>query len=241
MAAALLVASIIITSIGTMVTNDLDPALVAIFCTPVIAVILAGSLMPPAAAIVTAIIDSVIIVLINLFQHQTPAFQLAIHQKNVYAMSLILPIALQIGVAIIIYTIMRNLIGALNRAEEAEQIVQLQKQITIYERARAEEKQQLEDGIALIARVHAQIANGNLDVRVPLGAEDILWQVAVPLNNLLNRVQNWKDNADRYELTQRAITSVIKDIQQARAYHQQVPLQRTGTPIDPLLIEMNNR
>jgi hypothetical protein len=69
----------------------------------------------------------------------------------------------------------------------------------------------------------------------------MLWQIAVPLNNLLNRVQRWKGNSDLFERTVMAARYVHQEIQRARA--QQVPVlfqRQTGTPLDPLLPEIQH-
>ncbi|MDQ2714945.1 MAG: hypothetical protein M3Z08_08570 [Chloroflexota bacterium] len=239
-AASLIVLNTIIQVSGTMLTSKLDPSLIPVFDMLVIPVILAGALMPATAALVTGVANSAIIVLTSLFQQHTAYYDQMTH-TGAYAVTFIaLPVTIQVFVAIITYVIMRNLQTALRRADRAEEIAALQKELVQHERTRAKEQQSLAEGIAVIAQVHTAVASGNLEARVPLQSEHVLWQIAVPLNNLLNRLQQWKWNTDQFERTRLAINYAVKEMQRARMHRTPVLFQQqTGTPIDPLLAEMN--
>lgn len=238
-AASMVVLSTMINILGTMITNPLDPTLVPIFSALVIPVILAGSLMPPVAALIGGLLNSVIILLIVLLQKHTPAFDESV-RLGLTSVSVALPIVTQIVVAVVTYVIMTNLLTTIRRADRAEEIVSLQSEISEFERKQASDQEQLEKGIALIAQVHADVAAGNLTTRVPLGSEHVLWQIAVPLNNLLNRVQQWKGQADQSEHTEAAIAYAVREMQEKRSSQQNAFFrQRTGTSVDPLLIEIN--
>ncbi len=238
-AASLIVSSTVISVTGTMITNPLDPALIPVFSALVIPVIIAGALMPPVAALISGAVNSTLIILVVLLQRHTPAYD-QMMRLGLITVSLALPLVLQIVVAIVTYVIMNNLITTIRRADRAEEIVALQSEIGEFERKQANDQEQLEKGIMLIAQVHAEIAGGNLTARVPLGSEHVLWQIAVPLNNLLNRVQQWKGQADQMEHTQAIITYAVHELQEKRRSHQSVFFrQRTGTVVDPLLAEIN--
>jgi hypothetical protein len=237
-AALLLILNSTIVSVGNLLTNPLDPVYVPIFCSLVITVVLAGSLMPPVYALYIALMNSAIIILLAIFQHHTKAYDqwLGVGYGSIL---IALPIAMQIIVGIVTYVILSNLIATIRRADRAEEIVALQKEIVDYQRKRNEEREELEQGIAIMAQVYAAVAQGDLEARVPLGAESVLWQVAVPLNNLLNRVQRWKASADQGDRTVMAIKFVQQELQRART--QRVPVmfhQPTGTPVDLLLPEV---
>ena len=238
-AACLVVLSIVINATGNLLTTPLDPTLVPTFSALVIPVILAGALMPPVAALIDGLLNSVLILLIVLFQKHTPAYDQML-KLGLASVSLVLPILLQIIVAVVTYVIMRNLITALRRADRAEEIVALQTEIAEFERSRAQDQQQLAEGITTIAQVHAEVARGNLNARVPLGSEHVLWQVAVPLNNLLSRMQQWRGAAEQMEQTQTVLNYAVHELQSGRQHRQAVFFQkRTGTPVDPLLAEIN--
>jgi hypothetical protein len=223
---------------GALIRDPLDPAFVPIFCSLVVTVILAGSLMPPVFALLVALLNCTIIILDTMFQHHTTYYDQMVKSGG-GSLVIGLPIALQIIVGVVVYVIMGNLIATIRRADRAEEIVALQKEIVEYQRRRVQEQQQLEEGIAIIAEVYTAVANGNLEARVPLQAESVLWQVAVPLNNLLNRTQHWKRNSDLLEQTLLAIKQVVQELQWARTRHVPVRFaQPTGTPLDSLLPEV---
>lgn len=237
-AALLLILNTTINVVGNLLTNPLDPVYVPILCALVITVVFAGSLMPPFYALLVGLLNSVIIVLLALYQKHTDAYNHWI-QIGYGSILIALPIALQIIVGVVTYVILSNLIAALRRADRAEEIIALQKEVVQYQQRRMQEQQQLEEGIAAIAQVYAAVAQGNWEVRVPLHAENILWQVAVPLNNLLNRAQQWKRDSDRLEQTQAAIKRVAYELRQARMHKTPVTFaQPTETPIDALLPEV---
>jgi len=71
---------------------------------------------------------------------------------------------------------------AIRRAERAEEIAAL-------EHTMAEQKRQLEVGIQQILQTHVQVANCDYGARAPLSQDNVLWQIANSLNNLLNRLQ----------------------------------------------------
>ena len=237
-AAFLLILDTTLLAGGALLRNPLDPAFVPVFCSLVVTIILAGSLMPPGFALVVALMNCIIITLVTRFQIHTTYYD---QMVNTGGTSLVfaLPIFLQIIVGVVIYVIMSNLITTIRRADRAEEIVALQKEIVEHQRRRVQDQQQLEEGIAMLAQVYTAVANGDLGARAPVGAEGVLWQVAVPLNNLLNRIQRWKTNSDVHEKTLVAVKSVGQEMQRSRAQHIPVTFrQPTDTPVDLLLPEV---
>jgi hypothetical protein len=238
-AALFLIMNISINSVGNMLTNPLDPVFTPILCSLVIAVVLAGSLTPPIYALLVALLNCGFIVYISFFYHpHSAAYD---HWLSIGYGSLLigLPIAMQIIVAVVTFAIMNNLITTIRRADRAEEIVALQKEIVEYQRRRNEEREHLERGITSIAQAYSAIANGDLETRVQVPPESVLWQVVAPLNTLLNRAQHWKQNADQWEKTLLAIRYVRQELQRARG--QQTPAtfpQPTETPVDLLIPEV---
>jgi hypothetical protein len=223
---------------GALMRDPLDPAFVPVFCALSITVILAGSLMPPIFAVVVAVMNCGIITADAVLQRHTAYYD---QMMSTGGASLVfgVPILMQIIVAVVIYVIMNNLITTIRRADRAEEIVALQKEIVEHQRRRVQEQQQLEEGIAEIAQVYAAVANGDLETRVPLAADSILWQIAVPLNNLLSRASQWKKSADQWDRTLLAIRYVRQELQRARGQNMPVLFQQpTETPVDLLIPEV---
>jgi|GEM_PF-1386317 len=71
---------------------------------------------------------------------------------------------------------------ALRRADRAEEMATL-------EHTLAEQKRQLDEGVQQILQTHVRAANGDYSARAPLSQDNVLWQIAYSLNNLLNRLQ----------------------------------------------------
>jgi uncharacterized membrane protein len=223
---------------GVLLTNPLDPSLFPIVYTLLFAVILAGALMPPIAAIVVAVINSIAITLIALFASHTAAYTDMV-QRGLYSVLIFLPVVMQLSVAVMCYVILRNLVNTIRRADRAEEIVALQQEMAVYEETRLAQQAQLEEGIKKIAEVHARIANGDLSARVSLTEGNVLWNVAVPLNNLLNRLQNLKQTDQSIFYLQQAARYLADQLHGVVQSHQAVTLSTTGTVLDPIIIEIN--
>lgn len=172
----------------------IDVGTLAIYYLFAIVEIISCALLPPAMVFLVAFLDSAVICLSLTLQPKLPTLQ-ALVQSNLMGV-LIPPILMQAVVAAVMFLLISNLLQAIRRADRAEEITKLQREIVSYEQAKAQDKQQLEDALQQIASVHAQVANGNLNARVSLTEGDVLWTVAIPLNNLLSRAQKWKRDSD---------------------------------------------
>ncbi len=228
---------------GPLLTDPLNSALVPLFNVFTISIILAGALMPPVAALITGLFSGLYTFLVALLSLNINTYnrgnQVHYQTINTLAIAILLPIVIQIIVAVIVYAIMRNLLVAIHRADRAEEIVALQTSIVEHERARLREQKLLEDGLEKIAEAHARIANGDYMARVSLSEGDVLWSVAIPLNNLLNRIQSWKSDADTLLTTHRAARYIAEQIRMSLQFEQRRDLPLTRTPLDPVIVEVN--
>lgn len=77
----------------------------------------------------------------------------------------------------------RSVDNAIARADRAEEVARL-------EHAVAEQRRQLETGVQQLLETHVRLANGDMSARAPLIKDNLLWQVAASLNNLISRMQN---------------------------------------------------
>jgi uncharacterized membrane protein len=228
---------------GPLATDPLNTTLVPLFGVFTISIILAGSLLPPVAALITGFFSCLAIVaiaMISLNLHTYTQGTVSQYQgMNVLALAIILPMIIQIVVAVIVYVIMRNLLTAIHRADQAEQIVSLQMAIRENERERLREHKQLEDGLEKIAEAHSRIANGDYYARVSLAEGDVLWSIAIPLNNLLNRLQSWKADSDMLLMTRQAAGYIAQQMRVNFQSGQQNNLPLTRTSLDPVIVELN--
>lgn len=124
-----------VSTIGVLITNPLDPSLLPIINSLLFSVILAGALMPPIATLITGGINCISILLITTFVPHTAGYT-AMMEKGLYSVLIFLPIVLQIGIAVMSYIIMNNLLQTIRRADRAEEIVALQEEMAEYEQLR---------------------------------------------------------------------------------------------------------
>jgi hypothetical protein len=232
-----LILYLIIEITSTLATNPLDPALFSINYTLLCAVVLAGALLPPVATLVVSVFNSIDIVLLVVLHPNTVSWVSVTHYA--FALLIFLPVSLQLTLGIMDYVVMRNLVQTIRRADRAEEIIALQQAMAEHEEGRLQQQARLEEGIRKIAETHARIANGDFSARVSLTESDVLWAVAVPLNNLLNRLQTAKQTDDTLAQTQRAAQYVAEQLRTIGLTHKAATLSSTGTFLDPVILELN--
>jgi hypothetical protein len=118
-----------------------------------------------------------------------------------------------------------------------QQVNKLTQELAAQQQVVLQEKQQLEESVQQIVAVHMQVANGNLNVRVPLDQKNVLWPLAGSLNNLLARFQRWRQEASQLQYVERSIQQTLHDIQQAKTQGTPLTYRKTGTMLDPLVAE----
>ena len=243
LAAVCIIASFFLVVTASLLTNPLDFSLVPLFSVFIIATILSGALLPPAAALITGLACCVDICAIGLLTLHTrtynPGAPRRFQMVNIFTLVIATPAITNLVVAIIVYIIMRNLLVTIRRADQAEEIIALQTAIAEHERERMHEQRQLEEGLEKIAEAHARIANGDYQARVSLNDGNVLWSIAVPLNNLVNRLQYWKHDSDTLATTRQAAAYIATQLRVGFHSGQRRPLPLTGTPLDPVIVEVN--
>lgn len=200
--------------------------------------LLAVSLLPAPSVFVIALVNTVFIwvALDTSLIPRAQDLQILLSQSG-YSV-LIRPIIIQILVAIVTFLWVRSTQRAIARADRAEVIAQLEHAIAQQEHQAAQQKRQLEVSIQQIVQAHTQIANGDYDVRIPLTQDNVLWQIAGSLNNLLARLQRYRQDAQQSQYLLREINRLIDEIRRAKAERQVLNVPRTGTPLDMLLFEL---
>lgn len=109
---------------------------------------------------------------------------------------IIIPIILiQIIVSVVAFAWVQGTAQALIRADNAEEIVRLEHDLGQQAKLAAQQKLLLEASIQKIVETHMRVANGDYSARTPLTEENVLWQISGPLNNLLARTQNLRQEA----------------------------------------------
>jgi hypothetical protein len=98
---------------------------------------------------------------------------------------------------------------------------------------------QIEDGIQhILATLNTVVTQNDFTMRVPLKQENILWRVGRSINNLLSRLQGFKQNQEELKKTHAIALAVAQRMREG------LPIQLnswTGTALDPVIIEYNKR
>lgn len=189
--------------------NGLDPIFLSMFDLLVVTELIAASTLNPSSVFGIALINLLLIVFdINFQPHSMMWAQMVLSQPLAYSL-LVRPALLYFVVAAVAYLWVRSALNALQRADRAELIAELEKR-------ELEQKKQLEQEIEQILMVHVRIANGDLNARAPTYQDRSLWQIGLALNNLLARFKN----VARAEYTLQRITEDISQLRIALRYWQ---------------------
>ena len=122
----------------------------------------------------------------------------------------------QACVAIVAFLWIRGTTRALQRADRAEELAKLERDLALQAEAIAEQKQQLDASIQKIVQTHVQVANGDFNARVPLTQDNILWEVSGSLNNLLARLQRLRQDAFQMQQMQLALQQARQEASQVQ-------------------------
>jgi hypothetical protein len=138
------------------------------------------------------------------------------------------PIALQIIIGVVAYLARRGIDSEIRRADRAEEIAAL-------EHTLADQKRQLDIGIQQILQTHVRAANGDYTARAPLGQDNVLWQIASSLNNLLSRLQRSGQDSFLLQRTNEEIRRLAAAIDEAQGGRKPIWPAPTGTAADLIL------
>jgi hypothetical protein len=204
-----------------------------IFYLIVLTELMAVSLLPPKSVFLLALCNGVFTWAAISFLRHSADFKLL--TPSAYYSALASPLVLQVIVALVTYLWAQ---GAKQAIERAERVAALERALAERDRAAAEQKHQLEQGIEQILLTHIQVANGNLDVRAPLARENVLWQVAYALNNLLARLQRTTQSENELVRAKMEVMRLMEAVRTAKARRYLLQVPKSGTILDPLAQEL---
>ncbi len=144
------------------------------------------------------------------------------------------PIALQIIVAVVAFLWVRGTDEAIRRADRAEELAAL-------EHAVAEQRRQLEVGAQQLLETHVRVSNGEFGARAPVVQDNILWQVAASLNNLLARLQKSAQADHQLRRTEDELRRLAGAIDDAQAGRRPIWPAPTGTAADLIIERITGR
>jgi len=207
--------------------GKLDVVYIPLYSLLAFGLLIAVSVLPPYMVFVVAVANTVFVIADVNYQPATKAMQAILDSPDRYTI-IAQPVGLYVITSVVAYLWVRSTTAAIRRADRAEEIAAL-------EHTLADQKRQLDVGIQQILQTHVRAANGDYSARAPLGQDNLLWQIASSLNNLLSRLQ--RSGQDSYLLQRvteeaRRLAAAIDDAQAGRKPIWPVP---TGTPIDLIL------
>lgn len=170
--------------------------------------------------------------------HKTPALIGNIQHMPYTAYGI--PITLQVITTLISFVWVSSAHGEMRRAETAEEVTRLTEQIARHLSATAEQQGELDRNIEAIRATLAQVASGDYQQQVPLTQQDMLWPIALSLNTLLNRTRTFREQGQRFELLNKQLYELARELYLHRTGQKNVQLAptNTGTALDLLTTEL---
>jgi hypothetical protein len=197
--------------------------------------IIAISLFPSGVALSLGLLNCLYVIVALAFFPKTP--DMIQQMADIGAIDYYEAVAIQVVAILVSLFWVRSTNGEMDRANQAEEMNNLIQELATQQQSALEEKRQLEESIQHIVTVHTQVANGNLNARVPLDQTNILWSIAGSLNNLLARLQSWRQEVQHAQHIERSLQQALHDIRQAKAQGTLLTYRRTGTTVDLLVAE----
>lgn len=142
-------------------------------------------------------------------------------------------------VALILFAALFSWLGAWSveaaivRADRAEEVARLEHYV-------ADSKRQLDQGIQQILDTHIRAANGDFSARAPMNQDNVLWQIAASLNNLLGRLQKTGQAEHHLRRTEGELRRLATALDDARMGRRPIWPAPTGTAADLILARITH-
>ncbi len=232
---------VLVHAIGIMLNLFTTPTglsfeVISSFAILIIPTLLAAALLPPLAVFVLAILSTVFCVFaITTMPH---AVGFTAPMSLIIVQGVVLPGVVQGATAGISFLWVSSLQRALRERDQAEEVIRLERDLSEQAEAMARQKEQLEQSIDMILHTQMRVANGDLNARVPLTSENVLWPVAGTLNNLITRLQRSYTAGKQLEHTKASADWLVSILRKRKAGQLSPQYTRTGTMIDPIAMEL---
>lgn len=237
--AGLLITVYVFASVAVVIVNapgGLSTTTLGLFYTLVFVEVLAASLLPVNWVLLAALVNIVFVMVDFTLQHKTPEFA-HILATDFYTI-LIRILVLHIFVVLVLWLWVSSAMQAIKRADRAEELAQRERQIQELQQADLRQKEELENGVRLILQTHVQLSNGDFQARAPLSQDNLLWQVAFSLNNLIVRLQKYSQAEAELKHIREIIVHLTGELQEAKRAQHPIQISITKTFLDPFLQEV---
>lgn len=236
----LIVAGEIALSLVILTTLPLDEINIQQYYLYVVVDVLAVSLIPPQFIFLLVGCNSLFIGLDLLYQQPTAILA---HDLNTQFIPILAQvIAVQILVSGVAYLWVRSSMRAIQRADRAEMIANLEHTIA-EERASSElARAELEQSIEQLTQAHTEALNRQVIAKLPYPPEaKLLWPLIEVINSLWERLQRSRQAEYALYQLRQTIAAYTELLQKAALTPRQpLPLYQTKTDLDPLLLALGN-
>ena len=227
-------ASIMIDIVTT--PGGLSLTVISLFMLLILPQTIASVMLPPLFVFVSALLNVLFCTLVINFMPRSASMNA--FTPIAYANGIFLPITV-LGITAVISFLAQNSLGqALRDRDRAQEIIRLERNLSLQAEEMLKRKKQLEQGIAVIMETQTHVANGNLNAQVPLTKDHQLWPVASTLNNLIARLRRYHHVERELEVTRQSAFTLVNSIQAYKAGQRVNQYKRTGTVIDPIAVEI---
>jgi HAMP domain-containing protein len=194
---------------GGLTPNDKD-----ILYLPFFAELVAAALLPTIAIFVVAAFNISFSLWILNYAPHTPAFsQMLLAGSSSITFRIV---EIHFFVALVLWIVSTWTLISVKQANRASELARLEHDLNAAANEKVREKEKLDLSINEIVRVHMEVANGRLTARVPLKGENVLVQIAGPLNHLLSRYQQALKEAQEREMLAQVLGRLVQQYPQIR-------------------------
>ncbi|GCE47007.1 hypothetical protein EI42_00532 [Thermosporothrix hazakensis] len=238
-AGLLIVGNVMFTTTSNILTTPggLSLSTLPLFDLQVIYLVLCASILPAYYVFIFAGLSSAFTILGILFLPHQPDLAAALPIAGVGLISL--PIAIQLVVAFLAFLWVRSATQAIARADRAEQIALLERDIAESRQQIAEQKERLEAAIQEISQalLHANTGRGFTKISTQ---SNPLWNIIGPINNMIARMERSRQLEYEYQQLITELEGLLKALRQARTHHHliQFPVGKGNTRLHVLYKEI---
>ena len=203
-------------------------------------ILISVALLAPWSAFVVAGLNIGFVLFALVAAPHAPDLVAALHNPAQVGDIFAVPIMGQLLAAFFGWIIVHNLLEALKRASQAEQVAALEHAIA-ESRAQTEARnQQLESGIQAIVWTIQRVSNRRERERIQLAPDHELWPIAQQLNRFLDRYQGARADAVVLEQVRQICNRWANEIHQARMERRawRLPLSAPHTPLDVVIMAL---
>jgi hypothetical protein len=170
--------------------------------------LVAAALLPTYAIFIVAVFNtSLSLAILNYAPHTSAFSQMLITGSSSITFRIV---EIHFFVALVMWIVATWTLISVKQANRAAELARLEHDVNAAAHEKIREKEQLDRSIGEIIRVHMEVANGRLEARVPLKGENVLVQIAGPLNTLLGRYQQARKEAQEREMLAQVLSRLVQ-------------------------------